>query len=83
MTVLCQSTTSSWTMAGDLNATVAPFEHLSSGADTREQYLKFLADMNGHNLWSDVKECSRLNDWTCSSGHNAAEGNIIDWMVTS
>ena len=67
MTSLCQSTTSLWTMAGDFNATVASFECLSSGADARDQYLRFLIEMDGHDLWSDVEEHSCLNDWTCRS----------------
>ena len=83
MTSLCQSTTSLWTMAGDFNATVASFECLSSGADARDQYLCFLIEMDGHDLWSDVEEHSRLNDWTCRSSQSAAEGNIIDHVVTS
>jgi hypothetical protein len=83
MTSLCQSTTSSWTMAGDFNATIASFERLSGGADARAQYLKFLADTNGHDLWSDFEERSRFNDWTCKSSRGASEGNIIDRVVTS
>ena len=83
MTSLCQSTTSLWTMAGDFNATVASFECLSSGADARDQYLHFLIEMDGHDLWSDVEEHSCLNDWTCRSSQSAAEGNIIDHVVTS
>jgi len=82
MTSLCLSTTSSWTMAGDFNATVASFEHLSGGADTRAQYLKFLSDTNGHDLWSNVEERSRFSDWTCRSSCAASEGNIIDRVVT-
>lgn len=56
---------------------------MSGGSDARDQYLKFLADTDGHDLWMDVEERSRINDWTCRSSRSAAEGNIIDRVVTS
>ena len=70
-------------MAGDFNVMVASFERLSGGADARTQYLKFLLDTNGHDLWTDVEERSYFSDWTCRSSHAASEGNIIDCVVTS
>lgn len=83
MTHLCQSTTLSWTMAGDVNATVASFKCLSGGDNARDQYLKFLTDTDGHDLWLDVEEHSCLNDWPCRSSHDTTEGNIINSVVTS
>jgi len=42
MTQLCRSTTIPWSIAGDLNTTVAPFERHSEGTEARRQYLQFL-----------------------------------------
>jgi len=85
MTNLCRSTTTSWTIAGDLNATVAPFERHSGGTEARRQFLQFLQSTNGHDLWTDNPDRTRLTDWTCRSTHDghSAEGNIIDRVVTS
>ena len=82
---LCRSTTTSWTLAGDLNATVAPFERHSGGTEARRQFLHFLQSSNGRDLWTDNPDRTRLTDWTCRSkqdGH-PTEGNIIDRIVTS
>ena len=85
LTNLCRSTTTSWTLAGDLNATVAPFERHSGGTEARRQFLQFLRRSNGHDLWMDNPDRTRLTDWTCRSKHEGhpAEGNIIDRIVTS
>ena len=85
LTELCRSTTTSWTLAGDLNATVAPFERHSGGAEARRQFLQFLRASNGRDLWTDNPDRTRLTDWTCRSKHEGhpAEGNIIDRVVTS
>jgi len=85
MTNLCNTTNSSWTVAGDLNATVAPFERNGGGQEARRQYLQFLEGANGHDLWSDNIERTCLHDWTCRSTHtrHSAEGNIIDRVVSS
>jgi hypothetical protein len=85
MANLCNTTNSSWTVAGDLNATVAPFERNGGGQEAQRQYLQFLEAANGHDLWSDNIERTRLHGWTCRStrtGHSA-EGNIIDRVVSS
>ena len=80
LTDLCRSTTTSWTLAGDLNATVAPFKRHSGGAEARQQFLEFLRLSNGHNLWTDNPDCTCLTNWTCRSKHDghSMEGNIID-----
>jgi hypothetical protein len=82
MTSLCRSTTTSWSLAGDLNATIAPFERLNGGVEARRQYLQFLRSINGHDLWSNNPDRTRVNDWTCRSSQ-AGQGNIIDRVVTS
>lgn len=80
LTNLCRSTTTSWTLAGDLNATVSPFERHSGGVEARRQFLQFLRLSNGRDLWMDNPDHTRLTDWTCRSKHEGhpAEGNIID-----
>ncbi|KDR73908.1 hypothetical protein GALMADRAFT_71607 [Galerina marginata CBS 339.88] len=82
MTSLCRSTTTSWTLAGDLNATISLFERRSGGVEARRQYLQFLDLTNGHDLWSDNPDRTRVNDWTCRSSQ-PGQGNIIDRIVTS
>jgi hypothetical protein len=85
MTNLCNATNSSWTVAGDLNTTVTPFERLTGGQEARRQYLEFLSIADGHDLWSDNEDRTRLHDWTCRSTHtgHSAEGNIIDRVASS
>jgi hypothetical protein len=82
---LCRSTATSWTLAGDLNATVAPFERHSGGTEARRQFLQFLQSSNSRDLWTDNPDRTRLTDWTCRSRQDGrpAEGNIIDRVVTS
>ena len=87
LTRLCRSDPKiSWTLAGDLNATVAPFERHSGGTEARRQYLQFLHSSNGRDLWADNPDRTRLTDWTCRSKHadgHPTEGNIIDRVATS
>jgi len=80
---LCLSSPTSWTMAGDFNATISSLERASGGADAREQYKRFLQVVDGHDLWSDNDERSRARDWTCRGHGDHSEGNIIDWIATS
>lgn len=82
---LCRSTATSWTLAGDLNATVAPFERHSGGTEARRQFLQFLRSSDSRDLWTDNPDRTRLTDWTCRSRQDGgpAEGNIIDRVVTS
>jgi len=80
---LCLSSSTSWMMAGDFNATVSSCERVSGGADAREQYRWFLQVVNGHDLWSDIDDRSQARDWMCRGHGSHMEGNIIDWIVTS
>jgi hypothetical protein len=52
ITSICQQSPYSWTLAGDVNATVSIFERPNSGQDTRRQYLQFLCQSDGTNLWT-------------------------------
>ncbi|KAJ7761480.1 hypothetical protein B0H14DRAFT_3510966 [Mycena olivaceomarginata] len=67
LTKLCQSTSTSWTLGGDLNATVSSSERSSGGIEARTQYLKFLDS----------------HDWTSRAGPDAPTRNIIDRIVSS
>ncbi|KAF5312013.1 hypothetical protein D9619_003843 [Psilocybe cf. subviscida] len=82
--IICNSSPFSWSLAGDLNATVSNTERASGGADARSQFLRFLEITEGRDLWSDRPERNRARDWTCRA-HNAQgdTGNIIDRVVVS
>jgi hypothetical protein len=41
VTAFCQNTTTSWTMAGDVNATVVAIERAADKSDARAQFIKF------------------------------------------
>ncbi|KAK0220171.1 hypothetical protein IW262DRAFT_1383151 [Armillaria fumosa] len=62
---LCNSTPHSWSLAGDLNATVSSIERASSGEDNRRFFLEFLETTNAQDLWKKNPERSCQNDWTC------------------
>ncbi|KAJ7788248.1 hypothetical protein B0H14DRAFT_3577343 [Mycena olivaceomarginata] len=83
LTALVNSTTTSWSIAGDLNTTVSASEHASGGANAQAQYLKFLMDVNAIDIWSNHPERNRHFDWTSRAGIGASTGNIIDHVVTS
>ncbi len=71
LTAFCKSTTTAWTLAGDLNATVSSFERTSGGLAAYTQFLQFLANTNSHNLWVNYPDCLKCSDWTCR-GHYSA-----------
>lgn len=82
-TKLCNSTPHSWTLLGDLNATVVQAERKSGGSDARTHYLNFLRLSKGFDLWMNYPERSRISDWTCKTRLSTDGGNIIDRIVTS
>jgi len=87
LTDLCKTTTTAWTLAGDLNATVSSFEKTSGGVFAQAQFLQFLVDTNAYDLWTNYPDRSKRSDWTCR-GHYSndgpiPEGSIIDRIVTS
>lgn len=87
LTDLCKRTTTAWTLAGDLNATVSTFEKTSGGTCARAQFLQFLNDTNAYDLWTNYPDRAKRSDWTCR-GHYSddgpiPEGSIIDRIVTS
>jgi hypothetical protein len=46
-----QNSQHSWTLAGDLNATISSVERPSGGNDARRQFVRFLNETNGFELW--------------------------------
>jgi hypothetical protein len=84
LTDFCVNTTTSWSLAGDLNATVASFERKSGGQEARKLYLAFLEATGSHDLWSRNEDRNRLKDWTVRArSEGATSGNIIDRVVSS
>ncbi|KAJ7914585.1 hypothetical protein B0H13DRAFT_1611374, partial [Mycena leptocephala] len=83
LTKLLQTTTTSWTLGGDLNATVSASERSSGGIEAWTQYLKFLEMVDGHDLWYNNPDRDLQHDWTSRAGAEATTGNIIDRIVTS
>ncbi|KAK0489970.1 hypothetical protein EDD18DRAFT_1417512 [Armillaria luteobubalina] len=83
LTDLCNSTPHSWSLAGDLNATVSSIKRASSGEDNRRFFLEFLENANAQDLWQKNPERSCRNDWTCRARDQDRGGNIIDRVVTS
>jgi hypothetical protein len=77
------STSTSWTIAGDLNTTVSSIERPSDNARDRAPYLDFLNAVDGHDIWRNHPERNRNNDWTSGAASNSTTGNIIDRVVTS
>ena len=82
---MCNDAASSWSIAGNVNATVSTTERASRGSDAKRHYLQFLNKTKGIDLWSEYKpERSRTHDWTCKAHSNrTSSGNIIDRVVTS
>jgi Reverse transcriptase (RNA-dependent DNA polymerase) len=83
VTKLCLNTPSSWTLLGDLNATVTQAERKSGGTDARTHFTNFLRLSKGSDLWSNYPDRSRFTDWTCKPRLSTDGGSIIDRIVTS
>ncbi|KAJ7138985.1 hypothetical protein C8R44DRAFT_867157 [Mycena epipterygia] len=83
LTKLCLATPSSWTLGGNLNATVSAHERASGGAEARAQFLAFLANARRHDLWSNNPNRNCDYDWTSRASIELTSGNIIDHIVTS
>ncbi|KAJ7637992.1 hypothetical protein DFH06DRAFT_1138634 [Mycena polygramma] len=83
VTSFCQNITTSWSMAGDYNATVASAERAADNSDARAQFTKFLVEARAHDLWSDVRNRDRRTCWTSRARGSNGGGNIIDRIVSS
>jgi hypothetical protein len=80
---ICQDSQYSWTLAGDLNATVSAIERPSGGNDAWRLFHRFLNETNGVDLWETQPDRNRDRDWTCRARGATTRGNIIDRIVTS
>ena len=80
VTRICNQAASSWSIAGDLNATVSTTEWASGENDARRHFLQFLNKTKGVDLWASLKpDRSRANNWTCRAHSNCTSlRNIID-----
>ena len=80
---ICLQSQHSWTLAGDVNATVSTLERASGGQDARQQYLHFLQCTSAQDLWMLQPDRSRDWEWTCQARGSSSSGNIINRVVTS
>jgi len=80
---LCTSTPNSWTLLGDLNATVTQAECKYGGTDAHNHFNNFLWQSKGFDLWSACPKCSWFTGWTCKPCSSTNGGSIIDCIVTS
>src|SRR5882762_492695 len=83
ITQICQQSSYSWTLAGDVNATVSTLERPAGGLDARRQYLKFLRLSNGLDVWTMNPDRTCDHDWTCRARGSTGGGNVIDRIVAS
>jgi len=83
ITQICQQSPHSWTLAGDVNATVSALECPIGGPDARRQYLQFLCLSNGLDIWTLNPDQTCDHDWTCRARGSTGGGNIINRIVTS
>jgi hypothetical protein len=83
MAKVCQSSQHSWTLAGDLNATISSVEWPSGGNNAWRQYVRFLNEMDSFDIWETQPDHNRDRDWTCRAHGATVGGNIIDRVVTS
>ncbi|KAH0586175.1 hypothetical protein H2248_007437 [Termitomyces sp. 'cryptogamus'] len=79
---VCQTKTS-WTLFGDLNATVSSMERAMDNPLARQNLRDFLLNTNGTDLWQLVPDRSRFTDWTSRAWHSNEGGSIIDRVVSS
>ncbi|KAF8229317.1 hypothetical protein L208DRAFT_1287319, partial [Tricholoma matsutake] len=73
----------SWSLFGDLNATVSASEHASDNVLTRRTFNEFLRNTSGTDLWQQCLDHNQFIDWTCRGWHSTDGGNIIDRIVVS
>ncbi|KAF8223634.1 hypothetical protein L208DRAFT_1315739 [Tricholoma matsutake] len=83
LTDMVQELKTSWSLFGDLNATVASFECTSDNALVRHTFNEFLRNTCGTDLWQRSTDRNRFIDWMCRSWHSTDGGSIIDRVVVS
>ncbi|KAJ7174786.1 hypothetical protein C8R46DRAFT_1252861 [Mycena filopes] len=68
VTDLCKSASFSWSVAGDCNATTSAAESTAATyqlTPARRQYLQFLHNAEGKDLWMDQPDRNALQTFTC------------------
>ena len=60
---------------------MSTIERPSGGQDMRRQYLQFLHQLDGRDLWTLNPDRTRDHNWTCRARGSMAGGNIIDQIV--
>lgn len=83
LTDLVRLTKTSWSLFGDLNATVSSAERASDNLLARRHLLNFLNLTSGTDLWQNTPDCNRFINWTSRAWHSQDGGNIIDRVITS
>ena len=83
LTDMVRKLKTSWSLFGDLNATVAAFERASDNVLARCMFNEFLKNTHGTDLWQKCPDRNRFIDWTCRGWHSTEGGNIIDHVVVS
>ncbi|KAF5380096.1 hypothetical protein D9615_006221 [Tricholomella constricta] len=83
ITSMVQSSPTSWSLLGDLNATISASERASDNVHARRLYNKFLCDTSGTDFWQLYPDRNRFMDWTCRAWKSTEGGNIIDRIVSS
>ncbi|KAG6898794.1 hypothetical protein C0993_004162 [Termitomyces sp. T159_Od127] len=83
LTDAVRQTSSSWSLFGDLNATVSAAERASDNVQARRLLMKFLTETNGADLWYLTPDRNRHIDWTCRGWCSHNGGNIIDRVIVS
>ncbi|KAF5374645.1 hypothetical protein D9615_009023 [Tricholomella constricta] len=83
LTSLVQSSPTSWSLLGDLNATVSASERASDNVHSRRLYNNFLRATSGTDFWQLNPDRNRFMDWTCRAWKSTEGGNIIDRIVSS
>ena len=82
--ILIKGSPHPWTLAGDLNVTIDSTERASGGAERRRIFRDFLTSTKATDLWSLNVDRNRMEDWTCRSKRDDADGgSIIDRVVVS
>ena len=73
----------SWSLFGDLNATVSASERASDNVLARHMFNEFLKNTCGTDLWRQCPDRNRFIDWTSRGWRSTDGGNIIDRVVVS
>jgi len=80
---MVQESKTSWSLFGNLNATVAAFEHASDKVLAQCLYNESLRNTHGIDLWQQCPDHNHFIHWTCQALRSTDGGSIIDHVVVS